>query len=152
MFERSPGYFKQFQKQFKFFVTDEKIGLTSLNNFAVCSHYNTDFCQLSTTNQHHFLVLVDPTHDALETTERNKIFFVPCLFTTFRHLFSMALDLKAKGDMFMKLELAVDFNIKNAEKIDSSLIMKGPPTITTIKTAGAAPPTELQSKTANSKI
>ena len=43
MFERSPGYFKQFQKQFNFFVTDEKLNLTDLNNFAVCSHYNSDF-------------------------------------------------------------------------------------------------------------
>ena len=30
MFERSPSYFKQFQKQFKFLVTNEKINLSSV--------------------------------------------------------------------------------------------------------------------------
>ena len=29
MFERSPNYFKQFQKQFKFLITDEKPNLTA---------------------------------------------------------------------------------------------------------------------------
>ena len=158
MFERSPGYFKQFQKQFKFFVTDENLNLTSLNNFAVCSHYNSDFCQLSTTttNQHHFHVLIDSTHDALDTTKRYKLYSVPCLFTTFQHLFSLAPDLKTKGDVFTKLKLAVDFNIKNGEKNDSSLIRKRLPKITTTNTtttttAGAAPSTQFQSKTGKSK-
>ena len=73
MIERSPGYFKQFQQQFKFFVTDEKLNLTSLSNFAVCSHYYSDFCQLpTTTNHHHFHVLIDSTHDALDTTKRHR--------------------------------------------------------------------------------
>ena len=83
MFERSPGYFKQIQKQYKLFVADEKICLTSLNNLAVCSHYSSDFCQLSTTNQHHFHVLIDPTHDALNTIKRYKVYSVPYFFTTF---------------------------------------------------------------------
>ena len=71
MFERSPGYFKQFKKQFKIFVTDEKLNLPSSNSFGVCSQYNSDFCQLSTTtNQHHYHILIDSTHDALDTTKR----------------------------------------------------------------------------------
>ena len=74
---------------------------------------------------------------------------MPCLITTFQHLFSP--DLKTKCDGFTKLKLAVDFNIKNGEEIDSSLIRNRLLKITTTTTAGAAPPTKLQSKTAKSK-
>ena len=124
----------------------------------MCSHYISDFCQLSTTttNQHHFHVLIDSSHDALNTTKRYKLYSVPCLFTTFQHLFSLAPDVKTKGDVFTKLKLEVDFNIKIGEKIDSSLIRKRLPTITTTTnttttTAGAAPSTQFQSKTGKSK-
>ena len=40
MFERSPSYFKQFQKELKFLVTNEKISLSSVKTFAVCSHFD----------------------------------------------------------------------------------------------------------------
>ena len=123
MLERSLGYFKQFQKQFKIFLTDKKPNLTSLSNFAGCSYYNSDFRQLpKTATKHHFHVLIDSTQDALDTTKRYKLYYVTCLFTTFKHLLSVAPDLKTKDDVSTKLKLAVDFKIKNSEKIDSSLI------------------------------
>ena len=118
----------------------------------MCSPYNSDFCQLSTTtNQHHFHVLIDSTHDALDTTKRYKLYSVPCLFTTIQHFFSLAPDSKTKGDVFTKLKLAVDFNIKSREKIESSLIRKRLPTITTTTAGAAAPPTQFQSKTTRAK-
>ena len=65
MFERSPNYFKQFQKQFKFLVTKEKINLSSVKNFAVCSHFDSVFCQLTTTaSTNHFHVLIDASEAA----------------------------------------------------------------------------------------
>ena len=44
-FESSPSYFKQFQKQFKFEVTNEKISLSGLKTTAVCSHFISAFRQ-----------------------------------------------------------------------------------------------------------
>ena len=64
MFERSPSYFKQFQKQFKFLVTNKKINWSSVKNFAVCSHFDSEFCQLTkTTSTNHFHVLIDTSNN-----------------------------------------------------------------------------------------
>ena len=85
MFERSPNNFKQFQKQFKFLIADEKPHLTASINCAVCPHFESEFCQLST---NHFHVLIESAID-VETMKPIKTFAVPCLFTTFRQLFSI---------------------------------------------------------------
>ena len=146
MFERSPIYFKQFQKQFKFLVTNEKINWSSVKNFAVRSHFDSEFCQLTTTTStNHFHVLID-TSEAVTTYndifKRNKAFPVSCLFTTFRYLFSSAVDLETKGDVFFKLKLAVDFNIKNEDKPEpAATVRKRLPAIVTLSQ-------QLQTKTA----
>ena len=110
MFERSPSYFKQFQKQFKFLVINEKSNLSSVKTFAVCSHFDSAFCQLTTTttkSTNHFHVLIDTSEAATpydDIFKQNKPFPVSCLFTTFRYLFSSATDLETKGDVFFKLK------------------------------------------------
>ena len=127
MFERSPNYFKQFQKQFKFLITDEKPNLTASNNYAVCPHFESDFCQLPT---NHFHVLIESAID-VETMKPIKTLTVPCLFTTFRHLFSTSTSLEFKGDTFSRLQLAVDFNDKSGEKMDTANVRKQlPPSAT----------------------
>ena len=146
MFERSPSYFKQFQKQFKFLVTNEKINWSSVKNFAVCFHFDSEFCQLTTTTStNHFHVLIDTSEAATthnDIFKRNKAFPVSCLFTTFRYLFSSAVDLETKGDVFFKLKLAVDFNIKNEEKPEpAATVRKRLPAIVTLSQ-------QLQTKTA----
>ena len=101
-----------------------------MKTFAVCSHFDSAFCQLTTTttkSSNHFHVLID-TSEA-ETTydeffKRNKAFPVSCLFNTFRYLFSSATDWETKGDVFSKLNLAVDFNIKNKEKAESEATVR----------------------------
>ena len=137
MFERSPSYFKQFQKQFKFLVTNEIINLSSVKNFAVCSHFDSAFCQLTTTTKstNHIHVLIDTSETATtydDIFKRNKTFPVSCLFTSFRYLFSSVTDLETKGDVFFKLKLAVDFTIKNEEEPESAAtVRKRLPTIVT---------------------
>ena len=111
MFERSPNYFKQFQKQFKFLIADEKPNLTASKNYAVCPHFESEFCQLPNNPFH---VLIESAID-VETMKPIKTFTVPCLFTAFRHLFSTSTSLEFKGDTFSKLQLAVDFNNKSGE-------------------------------------
>ena len=127
MFERSPNYFKQFQKQFKFLINDEKPKLTASNNYA---HFESELCQLLT---NHFHVLIESAID-VETKKPIKAFAVPCLFTTFRHLFSISTSLEFKGDTFSKLQLAVDFNNKSGEKMDVGNVRKRLPPLATAET------------------
>ena len=104
--------------------------MSSVKTFAVCSHFDSAFCKFLTTtikSTNHFHVLVD-TSEA-ETTydeifKRNKAFPVSCFFTTFRYLFSSATGWETKGDVFSKLNLAVDFNIKNEEKAESAATVR----------------------------
>ena len=121
MFERSPSYFKQFQKQFKFLVTNEKINWSSVKNFAVCSHFDSEFCQLTTTTStNHFHVLIDTSEAATtynDIFKRNKAFPVSCLFTTFRYLFSSAVDMETKGDVFFKLKLRLISTLRTKKNL-----------------------------------
>ena len=84
MFEQSPSYFKQFQKQCKFLVTNEQINFSSVKTFAVCSNFGSKFCQLTTTTStDHFHVLIDASEAATiydDIFERNKAFPVSCRY------------------------------------------------------------------------
>ena len=120
MFERSPGYFKQFQKAFKFSVCDEKQELNGVKNM-LCVHFENPFCTLKT---NHYHVLVD-TSDVTKSPDKSKlkkIYTVPCLYTTFKILFAYSNTLKLNGEMFQKLVLADEYN-KNLS-IDSHSIQK----------------------------
>ena len=130
MFERSPNYFKQFQKQFKFIIADEKPNLTASNNYAVCPHFESEFCQLPT---NHFHVLIESASD-VETMKPIKIFAVRCLITTFRRLFSTSASLEFKGNTFSKSQLAVDFKNKSGEKMATANVRKRLPPLATAAT------------------
>ena len=115
MYERSASYFKQIQKQFRFKIVDQKpTDITSLNNYAVGPHFESEFCQIAT---NHFHLSIDSSTD-IGCTKQNKSFAEPCLFTTFKHLFSNFSKLETNGEVFTKLKLAVDFNDKTGEKIE----------------------------------
>ena len=96
----------------------------------LCPHFESEFCQLPT---NHFHVLIESAID-VETMKPIKIFAVPCLLTTFRHLFSTSTSLEFKGDTFSKLQLAVDFNNKSGEKMDTADLRKRLPPLTTAAT------------------
>ena len=76
MYERSPHYFKQFQKQFKFQIVEEKPTFSNTNVYAVCAHFDSEFCSLVT---NHYHVLLDTTTFEKETLKRNQNFPVPCI-------------------------------------------------------------------------
>ena len=120
MYERSPNYFKQFQKQFKFQIVEEKLTLSNTNVYAVCAHFDSEFCGLVTNHSH---VLLDTTTLEKETLKRNLNFPVRCIFTSFTFLFSTATTLETNGDVFTKLKLAVEFN-SSADKVDSQTVRK----------------------------
>ena len=110
MFEPSPSYFKQFQKQFKFLVTNEKINWSSVKNFAVCSHFDSEFCQLTTTKStNHFYVLIDTSEAATtydDIFKRNKAFPVSGLFTNFWILVFISSGLEDKRRCLFQIEIS----------------------------------------------
>ena len=120
MFERSPNYFKQFQKQFKFLIVEEKPTFSIGNCYAVCAHFDSEFCNLVSSHYH---VLIDTTTFENETLKRFQSFPVPCVYTAFKFVFWTAPNLETNGDVFSKLKLAIEFN-SSAEKTDSQSVRK----------------------------
>ena len=108
MYERSPGFFKQFQKNFQYFISEEKLNFSCLKNFAFCMHFENVHCDCNPTNHYH--VLIDVSEFSADFLKQTKPCSVPCLFTTFNYLFSSSDILEAKGDVFQKLLLAVEYN------------------------------------------
>ena len=86
----------------------------------MCAYFDSDFCDLLT---NHYHVLLDTTTFEKETLKRNQNFPVPCIFTTFKFLFSTATTLETNGDVFTKRKLAVEFN-SSADKLDSQTVRK----------------------------
>ena len=120
MFERSPNYFKQFQKQFKFLILEEKPSFSIGNFYAVCAHFDSEFCNLVNSHYH---VLIDTTTFENETVKRYQSFPVPCVYTAFKFLFWTAPNLETNGDVFTKLKLAIEFN-GSGEKTDLQSVRK----------------------------
>ena len=120
MYERSPHYFKQFQKQFKLQIVEKKPTLSNTIVYAVCAHFDSEFYGLVT---NHYHVLLDTTTFEKETLKRNQTFSLPCIFTTFNFLFLTATTFETNGDVFTKLKLAIEFN-SSADKVDSQTVRK----------------------------
>ena len=85
IYERSPGYFKRFQKNFRFFVSEEKPSSMFARNYAVCMHFENGYCEVLPSNHYH--VLFDVSDVSTEMLKRNKLQAVPCLYTTFKKNF-----------------------------------------------------------------
>ena len=111
---------KQFQKQFKFQIIEEKPTLSNTTVYVVRAHFDSNFCGLVT---NHYHVLLDTTTCEKEILKQNQNFPVPCIFTTFKFLFSTATTLETNGYVFTKLKLAVEFN-SSADKVDSQTVRK----------------------------
>ena len=56
MYELSPGFFKQIQKNFKDFISKEKPNFSCLKNFAYCMHFESVHCDYNPTNHYHVLI------------------------------------------------------------------------------------------------
>ena len=81
MYERSPAYFKQFQKKFRFFfVSDEKPSSLFARNYAECMHFENGYCEVLPSNHYH--VLFDVSDVSTEILKQNKLYAVPFLVCT----------------------------------------------------------------------
>ena len=121
MCERSLGFFKQFQKNFKCFISIEKPNFSCLKSFAFCMHFESIHCDYNPTNR--YRVLIDVWEFSAEFLKQTKPCSVPRLFTTFRYLFSPSDTLWATGDVFQNCLLAVEHNKSNVNgysKADTS--------------------------------
>ena len=85
MYERSPGYFKQFQKNLRFFVSEEKPSSMFARNYAVCMHFENNYCEVLPSNHYHWLFYVSDV--STEKLKQNKFYAVPCSYTTFKTFF-----------------------------------------------------------------
>ena len=112
MYERSQGFFKQFQKNFKYLILEEKPNFSYLKNFAFCMHFESIHCDYNPTNHYH--VFIDVSEFAADLLKQTKPCSVASLFTTFKYLFSSSDILEAKGEVFQKLLLAVEYNKSNS--------------------------------------
>ena len=75
-------------------------------------HFESTHCDYNPTNHYH--VLIDVSEFSADFLKQTKPSSVPCLFTIFKYLFSSSDTLKAKGVVFQKLLLAVEYNKSNS--------------------------------------
>ena len=122
---RLPTYFQPFQKNFKFLISETKQNLSAYKNYALCEHntnspLSSSICSVKIP---HFHILFEVTTTANSTIKSRKLFQVPCLYSTFLHLFVNFENLETFGDIIQKLILAVEFNkncIKDIEDDDTA--------------------------------
>ena len=119
MYKQSPDYFKQFRKNYKFFILNHEpnfSGFASKANFAVSSHSNKlDFCNHSIDNEKHYNVLVEFTKDTTDLLNKltSKALVVPCLLSTLKYLILGCSNYKLSGPLMEKLKIAVNYNSIN---------------------------------------
>ena len=76
--------------------------------YAVCMHFENGYCELLPSNHYH--VLFDVSEVSTKILKRNKLYAVPCLYTTFKSFFSNGVTVETTGEIFEKLKLAVKNN------------------------------------------
>ena len=86
MVERTPEYFGQFAKHYRYFIcqSDPMFDRTVTKNFAYSSHINGDFCKVPGFH-YHIIASHDQLPDSFKTTA-SKPFSMPCIFTLFKLL------------------------------------------------------------------
>ena len=77
-------------------------------NYAVCMHFENGYCEVLPSNHYH--VLFDVSDVSTKIINRNKLYAVPCLYTTFKIFFSIGATVETTGEIFEKLKLAVEYN------------------------------------------
>jgi hypothetical protein len=103
--QQSPGYFKQFARKFKYFVT-EKYPTLPADNFAFAFHNpKSDACTVS--NVKHWHLLLYSSSDFIKGG-----YSVPCPYACFSRLILEGINFSLTGDIFTKLQRAVTYNEK----------------------------------------
>ena len=105
--------FQSTSEKFWFKTVDQKpTDITSLLSYAVCPHSESEFCQIATS---HFHLLIVSSNEIC-STKQNKSFAVPCLFTTFKHLFSKFFKTGNKWRCIYKVKISRWLQWQNRRK------------------------------------
>ena len=124
MFERSPDYFQKFSNSFRYIICDTVPDFTnfSIKNYAHGIHNSNKFCTYSNDLHLHILLQCNKIPENLKKLS-SHIYKVPCLYTCFKHLIASTKYTVLKGEIFDKLQTAVDYNaIHSLETTGTSII------------------------------
>lgn len=124
MYEKSPDYFKQFQKTIVYFTSESVPDfIYSFNSYAYGFHTENskDFCYVANTNHYHIMLDLN--------SGSNKeipipVLSIPCIYTTFKSLIATSSKRIFQGEIFSKLQSAVLYNAKTPEKTSINVIRK----------------------------
>ena len=110
MFERTPEYFRQFQKLFRYFICNSEPQFDSYltKNFAYSQHKNEDHCKIQQFH-YHVIAAVDQLPQSFKDTS-SKPYTIPCLFTCFQLLIRGSSHIVHYGEVMEKLQEAVSYN------------------------------------------
>ena len=122
MFERTPDFFRQFQKKYYFICRSEPIFDTEgiNNSFADNLHEKNSFCRIK--EQHYYVIAA--LHQVTEAFKLNSsnLYSISCLYTCFRFLLhkTQSVNLNFRGEIFEKLQQAVNYNHQHQLDLYSS--------------------------------
>ena len=111
MVERTPVYFRQFAKQYRYFIcqSQPRFDHTVTKNFAYSFHMNDDFCKVPGFH-YHVIASNDQLRDFFKFSA-SKPFSIPCLFTCFKLLIKNHLsETIFRGGIMNKIDEAVNYN------------------------------------------
>ena len=107
MFERTPEYFRQFQKLFRYFVCNSEPQFDSnlTKNYTYSQHKNEYHCKVQQVHCHHIAVDQQLPQSYKDTS--SKPYTIPCLFTSFQLLIRGSSHIVHYGKVMEKLQEAV---------------------------------------------
>ena len=111
MVERTPEYFRQFSKQYRYYIcrSEPIFDHTVTKNFAYSLHMNEDFCKVPGSH-YHVIASSDQLPNSFKSTA-SKPFIIPCLFSCFKLLIKTNLtNTVFRGKIMNKIDEAVNYN------------------------------------------
>lgn len=106
MYEQSPQYFKQFQKQFKYYVCNEPPKIPNESTFSYA--YASSKEQNGST--YHVIIETDKLKGYDAVFVKGKLCRIPCLYSTYLLLIHLGKKRTVRGNVFTRLQFAVSFN------------------------------------------
>ena len=109
-FERTPEYFRQLQKLFRYFICNSELQFDSnlTKNFAYSQHKNEDHCKIQQFH-YHVLASVDQLPQSFKNTSSEPS-TIPCLLTCFQLLIRGSSHIVHHGEVTEKLQEAASYN------------------------------------------
>ena len=111
MVERTPEYFPQFVKQYRYFICQKEpiFDHRVTKNFAYSLHLNDDFCKVPGFH-YHVIASNDQLPDSFKSSA-SKPFIIPCLFTCFKLLIKTNLtNTVFCAEIMKKIDEVVNYN------------------------------------------